>query len=87
MECRENCGACCIVPSISSAIPGLPNGKVAGERCIHLQDDYCCAIFTHPERPLVCAGFKAEKLFCGSKQSDAFKILSDLEGIEVVPGI
>ena len=85
MECREKCGACCVVPSISSAIPGLPNGKLAGEKCNHLQDDYRCAIFMHPDRPKVCAGFKAEKLFCGSSQLDAFKILSNLEGIDVAP--
>ncbi|WP_429347626.1 hypothetical protein [Paraburkholderia sp. Clong3] len=25
--CRPDCGACCIAPSISSPIPGMPNGK------------------------------------------------------------
>ncbi|MGL4778393.1 MAG: YkgJ family cysteine cluster protein, partial [Aeromonas veronii] len=24
MECRSGCAACCIAPSISSAIPGMP---------------------------------------------------------------
>ncbi|MBV6674737.1 YkgJ family cysteine cluster protein, partial [Klebsiella pneumoniae] len=24
MECRTDCGACCIAPSISSPIPGMP---------------------------------------------------------------
>ena len=28
------CGACCIAPSISSAIPGMPDGKPAGVRCV-----------------------------------------------------
>ena len=30
MNCREGCGACCIAPSISSPIPGMPHGKPAG---------------------------------------------------------
>ncbi|MDU3889770.1 MAG: YkgJ family cysteine cluster protein, partial [Serratia liquefaciens] len=25
MDCRTDCGACCIAPSISSPIPGMPN--------------------------------------------------------------
>jgi Fe-S-cluster containining protein len=27
INCRLGCGACCIAPSISSAIPGMPKGK------------------------------------------------------------
>jgi len=27
IDCRSGCGACCIAPSISSPIPGMPNGK------------------------------------------------------------
>ncbi|HFY5777145.1 TPA: YkgJ family cysteine cluster protein, partial [Salmonella enterica subsp. enterica serovar Typhimurium] len=27
MDCRSGCGACCIAPSISSPIPGMPYGK------------------------------------------------------------
>ena len=38
MDCRLGCGACCISPSISSPIPGMPKGKPAGERCIQLND-------------------------------------------------
>jgi len=30
MECRPHCGACCTAPSISSPIPGMPNGKMSG---------------------------------------------------------
>jgi hypothetical protein len=25
--CRPGCGACCIAPSITSPIPGMPDGK------------------------------------------------------------
>ncbi|MFW5820145.1 MAG: YkgJ family cysteine cluster protein [Bacteroidota bacterium] len=79
MKCRVNCGACCIAPSISSPIPGMPAGKPAGVKCIHLTDDYRCAIFNHPDRPKVCAGFQAEELVCGKNREDALRILNSLE--------
>ncbi len=83
MKCRELCGACCIMPSISSFIPGMPDGKPAGVACIHLTSDFKCMIFVSDERPKVCDGFKAEKLVCGSSRFEALTILADLEGIEV----
>jgi len=79
MECRENCGACCIAPSISSPIPGMPDGKPAGTRCIHLTKDLMCGIFNSPLRPKVCAGFKAEELICGSSREEALEIMGSLE--------
>jgi len=79
MECRVGCGACCIAPSISSSIPKMPNGKKAGERCLHLTEDYKCGIFGSSERPAVCGGFKAELEFCGNSREEALKILGDLE--------
>ncbi|RKZ96645.1 MAG: YkgJ family cysteine cluster protein, partial [Gammaproteobacteria bacterium] len=45
MQCRNGCGACCIAPSISTAIPGMPNGKPAGVRCIQLDKNNSCQIF------------------------------------------
>ena len=80
MKCRKNCGACCIVPSISSPIPGMPEGKPAGVRCIHLTGDLKCGIFNSPDRPEVCDVFKAEELVCGSSQQEAMKNLAFLEG-------
>ncbi|HKL72163.1 MAG TPA: YkgJ family cysteine cluster protein [Marinilabiliaceae bacterium] len=79
MECREKCGACCIAISISSPIPGMPNGKPAGMPCIHLTDNYQCLLFGSDERPQVCRGFKPEKIFCGNTQAEAIEILSNLE--------
>lgn len=79
MECRAGCGACCIAPSISSPIPGLPNGKAAGERCLHLTDEYLCAIFGRPERPSVCSGFAAADYVCGSSREDAICLIGWLE--------
>lgn len=79
MRCRLNCGACCIIPSISSPIPGMPNGKPAGTPCIHLQSNYECALFNHPNRPAVCSAFKAEKLVCGNSRAEAMAILKKLQ--------
>ena len=77
MNCREDCGACCIAPSISSPIPGMPDGKPAGIRCIHLQKDFSCGIYK--KRPKVCRDFKAEIEFCGNHRREALAILSKLE--------
>ncbi|OFX23644.1 MAG: hypothetical protein A2041_11595 [Bacteroidetes bacterium GWA2_31_9b] len=83
MDCREGCAACCIYVSISSPIPGMPNGKPAGVRCINLSEDLKCTIFESSQRPKVCEGFKPEKLFCGDSANEAYSILAGLEGIPV----
>jgi len=80
MLCRMGCGACCIAPSISSSIPGMPNGKPAGERCVQLGADNLCKIFGRPERPAVCSTFQADEAFCGTSSLDAVRILNWLEG-------
>ncbi|MFV0576983.1 MAG: YkgJ family cysteine cluster protein [Vibrio sp.] len=79
MECRLGCGACCIAPSISSSIPGMPNGKPAGVRCIQLNDDNLCKLFGKPERPKVCHAFKAEAAICGTTSEQAIQIITELE--------
>ncbi|GAA6133972.1 YkgJ family cysteine cluster protein [Oceaniserpentilla sp. 4NH20-0058] len=78
MLCNPGCGACCIAPSISSAIPGMPNGKVAGERCIQLDENNLCKIFARPERPKVCEQFIAEKEICGDSAQEAMDNLIQL---------
>lgn len=83
MPCRAGCGACCIVPSISSPIPGMPNGKPAGVKCIHLSEKYQCKIFDSPLRPKVCDGFKADTLTCGSNRTEAIRNLAWMEGIDI----
>ena len=79
MQCRPGCGACCIAPSISSPIPGMPHGKRAGERCLHLTAELRCAIFGQPERPSVCSGFAADPEVCGSSREEAIRLLGWLE--------
>ena len=78
MDCREGCGACCIAISISSSIPGMPGGKPAGIRCIHLMEDYRCAIYDTVGKPKVCTDFRAEPEFCGSSRDEAMRILGSL---------
>ncbi|ALH99724.1 YkgJ family cysteine cluster protein [Pseudomonas sp. FW306-02-F02-AA] len=75
MNCREGCGACCIAPSISTPIPGMPNGKAAGERCVQLSVDNLCRIFGEPERPAVCGAFQADVEVCGNSREEAIKLI------------
>jgi len=80
MECRPGCGACCIAISISSPIPGMPEGKPAGVRCIHLTGDYRCTLFGSKQRPKVCNDFQPEPDICGSSREEAMRIMRELEG-------
>jgi Fe-S-cluster containining protein len=79
MQCRKGCGACCIAPSISTAIPGMPEGKKAGERCVQLDDSNQCRIFGQPGRPLTCLNFQASEEFCGDSSAFALDSLTKLE--------
>lgn len=79
MTCRAGCGACCIAPSITSPIPGMPHGKPAGERCVQLTDDLRCALFGKPERPAFCGTLQPHEQMCGSSRDEALQILTHLE--------
>jgi Fe-S-cluster containining protein len=79
LDCRPNCGACCTAPSITSPIPGMPNGKPAGVRCIQLADDNRCKIFGLPERPAFCGGLQPSAEMCGGSREAAMIWLADLE--------
>jgi hypothetical protein len=79
MECRPGCGACCIAPSISSPIPGMPDGKPAGVRCIQLDNANGCMIFGKPERPAVCLSLPPAPTMCGQSHAHAMFYLQDLE--------
>ena len=71
MECRAACGACCIAPSITSPIPGMPHGKPAGIPCVQLLPDMRCAIFGRPERPAFCASLRPSEEMCGASREEA----------------
>lgn len=77
--CRAGCGACCIAPSITSPIPGMPQGKPAGVRCVQLTADNLCALFGDPRRPAVCSGLKPEPAMCGADRRHALAYLNALE--------
>jgi hypothetical protein len=73
MNCRPNCGACCIAPSISTL------GKPAGVPCQHLTGDMRCAIFDQPQRPACCGGLQPSVEMCGENRDDALHWLDKLE--------
>jgi len=79
MECRDRCAACCIAPSISSPIPGMPDGKPAGVRCIQLDADLRCKIFARPERPAVCGSLQPSEEMCGADREQAMRWLGHVE--------
>ncbi|WP_413504476.1 YkgJ family cysteine cluster protein [Serratia grimesii] len=79
MDCRADCGACCIAPSISSPIPGMPNGKPANTRCIHLSDQLRCDLFHSPLRPKVCGSLQASREMCHDHRDQALIYLAKLE--------
>jgi hypothetical protein len=56
----------------------MPEGKAAGERCIHLLENLRCNIYNTGTKPKVCEDFKAEEEFCGSNQEEALEILFSL---------
>ena len=60
-------------------MPGMPNGKPAGVRCLHLTKDERCALFGHPDRPDFCQSLKPQPEMCGSCRSEAMTILERLE--------
>ena len=79
MECRVGCGACCIAPSITSFIPGMPNGKPAGVRCAQLSSDNRCLLFGQAGRPRVCVELRPGPEMCGENDAAAMVYLTDLE--------
>jgi hypothetical protein len=85
MDCRSHCGACCIAPSISSPIPGMPLGKPAGVRCVQLLPDYRCALFGKPERPAVCVSLRPTEGMCRATREEALDYLAGLEA-QTLPG-
>jgi len=78
MDCRK-CGACCIAPSIASAIPNMPEGKPAGTRCANLNDRNECTLYGKAERPAFCLGGQPMPEVCGSTFADAMSHITALE--------
>ena len=79
MTCRPHCAACCIAPSITSPLPGMPNGKPAGVACAQLDDELRCKVFGQPQRPTFCGGLQPSDEMCGNSREEAMVWLSRLE--------
>ena len=79
MDCRPRCAACCIAPSISSPIPGMPQGKPAGVPCVQLDEDLRCRLFGRPERPAVCTSLQPSEEMCGDSPAQAMRWLGGME--------
>jgi uncharacterized protein len=79
MDCRPRCAACCIAPSISTPIPGMPQGKPAGVRCVQLDGEDRCRLFGRPERPAVCRSLQPSQVMCGESREHALTWLGHLE--------
>lgn len=79
MDCRPACAACCIAPSISSPLPGLPGGKPPGQPCPQLDEHLRCRLFGRPERPAVCASLRPTPEMCGRDRDQALRWLTRLE--------
>ena len=78
-SCREGCGACCIAPSITSPLPGMPQGKPAGVPCVQLDEQLRCKVFDLPQRPTFCGGLQPSAEMCGASREEAMGWLSRLE--------
>ncbi|WP_184409544.1 YkgJ family cysteine cluster protein [Xanthomonas sp. 3075] len=78
-SCRSGCAACCIAPSISSPIPGMPDGKPAGMACVQLDARLGCRLFGSPARPAVCSSLRPSMEMCGASREQALTMLAALE--------
>lgn len=79
LSCRPGCAACCIAPSISSPLPGLPRGKPAGLPCPQLDESWRCRLFGQPGRPAVCGSLAPSHEMCGDSREQALHFLRQLE--------
>jgi Fe-S-cluster containining protein len=80
MECRAECGACCIAASITSPIPGMPEGKPANTVCVNLDPvDLRCRVWGTEQYPSVCRQFLPSAEVCGTSQEEAMVLIADWE--------
>lgn len=84
IACRTGCGACCIAPSISSPIPGMPGGKPAGVRCVQLDAANRCRLFGHADRPAVCGRLQPSQEMCGALEDGGVHALLYLARLETL---
>ena len=87
MQCRTDCGACCISISIRQPFYGMPGGKPAGVRCVHLSPAMRCVLFGDARRPALCDAFIPEREFCGDNRAQALVLLAQLEVQSLPDGV
>ena len=75
----KKCGACCIAPSITTAIPNMPQGKPAGTRCANLTANNLCRLFGEPVRPTFCRAWPPSAELCGGSFAEAMGYITALE--------
>jgi len=57
-NCHENCCACCLMFEFPPMeIPGMPEGKPAGTRCINLTSNNLCKLHGSKDKPPVYTSF------------------------------
>lgn len=83
LVCRPNCAACCIAPSISSPIVGMPNGKPAGVPCVALDEQMRCRLFGDERRPKVCGSLQPSIEMCGDDQQGRTYAVTYLTKLEL----
>ena len=82
MECRSNCGACCIAPTITSKLPNMPNGKPSGTYCINLElTTLQCKIWGSGAYPKFCKDYQPCEEICGSSRQEALANIYYLDEI------
>lgn len=80
MDCRPGCGACCTALSITSALPGMPDGKPAGVPCVNLDSTtLSCRIWGAKNYPQVCRQFLPCASTCGETREEAIRLIAELE--------
>jgi hypothetical protein len=60
-------------------MPGMPEGKPAGMRCVNLDDHNLCRLFGRPERPAFCRGWQPDPAVCGGSFEEAMANIAGLE--------
>ena len=82
MQCRENCGACCIAPTITSELPNMPEGKPSGVYCANLDKETLkCTIWGKDNYPKFCGAYQACEEICGQSREEALSNIFHLDEI------
>jgi hypothetical protein len=79
MDCRPGRAACCIAPSLSTPVPGMPGGKPAGVPWAQLTAERRCTLFADPRRPAVCARLVPSAEMCRTDAAEALAWLAELQ--------